>query len=242
MAAEKASYATFVADAALSGAGRGGAARVSHDRGSEGQDRRRLIGRSSDQMFLNYPAGHARPQAGRCERRLHRHERDRRRLPITQGKVDAAIMTDPALAIVRRAIAAAIRILADTRTAKAVRATFGVDAYPSVVLYSTAPWLDVASRPKRSAWRTRSRTASANGCGPHSRRRDPRSECPPQFRTEDADTDIEGCNRITGHAFGRRQAFTANRPTIVQQVLSVSLDRSPRRRKSIWRRPTPTSL
>ena len=58
---------------------------------------------------------------------------------VTRGKVDAAIMTDPALEIVQKH-GATVRILADTRTAEGVRQVFGVDTYPSVVLYSTAQW------------------------------------------------------------------------------------------------------
>src|SRR5712691_67760 len=45
---------------------------------------------------------------------------------MTHGKVDAAILTDPSLAIVRRQ-QPATRILADTRTAEGVRVIFGVD-------------------------------------------------------------------------------------------------------------------
>ena len=54
---------------------------------------------------------------------------------VTHNKVDAAVMTDPALAIVRKQMPG-LHILADTRTAEGVRSVFGVESYPSAVLYS----------------------------------------------------------------------------------------------------------
>src|SRR5271154_1244271 len=60
---------------------------------------------------------------------------------VTHNKVDAAVMTDPALAIVRRQMPG-LHILADTRTAEGVRSVFGVESYPSAVLYSKAEWVE----------------------------------------------------------------------------------------------------
>src|SRR5258708_23080072 len=54
---------------------------------------------------------------------------------VTHNKVDAAVMTDPALAIVRKQMPG-LHTLADTRTADGVRSVFGVESYPSAVLYS----------------------------------------------------------------------------------------------------------
>ena len=60
---------------------------------------------------------------------------------VTHNKVDAAVMTDPALAIVRKQMPG-LHILADTRTVEGVRSVFGVESYPSAVLYSKAEWVE----------------------------------------------------------------------------------------------------
>ena len=107
---------------------------------------------------------------------------------MTRGKVDAAIMTDPAFGIVRKQVAG-LTILADTRTEDGVRSVFGVDAYPSVVLYSTAPWIaahrEEAQRLVRAVMRTTfwMRTHPAEEL---------RRRIPAEFRTQDAAADTEG--------------------------------------------------
>jgi NitT/TauT family transport system substrate-binding protein len=62
---------------------------------------------------------------------------------MEQGRVDAAVMSDPALSVLRqRAGNASVKILTDTRTEQGVQETFGVVAYPAAVLYSTREWLN----------------------------------------------------------------------------------------------------
>jgi NitT/TauT family transport system substrate-binding protein len=137
---------------------------------------------------------------------------------VTQGKVDAAIMTDPALATVRRQ-SPRLRILADTRTANGVRATFGVDSYPSVVLYSTTQWLtahpDRAERLARALNRTTEwmRTHPADQI---------RQRMPPQFRTENAETDLEGLTSMQA-MLSKDGKLTPESAETVRKVLSVSL-------------------
>lgn len=59
---------------------------------------------------------------------------------IESGKVDIAVLTDPALAELERRYPKTRR-LADTRTADGVREAFGVERYPASVLYSTEDWI-----------------------------------------------------------------------------------------------------
>ncbi|MBL8232687.1 MAG: ABC transporter substrate-binding protein [Bryobacterales bacterium] len=56
------------------------------------------------------------------------------------GKVDAAIMADPAITILARRMGS-LRILGDTRTQEGAREVYGVDHYPSAVLYAREEWL-----------------------------------------------------------------------------------------------------
>src|SRR5437868_12384535 len=100
---------------------------------------------------------------------------------ITRGKVDAAIMTDPALQIARKQ-APTIRILADTRTAAGVREVFAVDSYPSVVLYSTAQWL--STHREEAARLARALNSTVSWMRSHSAE-EIREKMPAQFRTDD---------------------------------------------------------
>ncbi|MEV0287936.1 ABC transporter substrate-binding protein [Kribbella sp. NPDC050820] len=56
------------------------------------------------------------------------------------GKVDAAVMIDPAFSVVEKR-AGTVQILSDTRTAAGVQQDFGVSTYPASVLYSTEEWV-----------------------------------------------------------------------------------------------------
>lgn len=76
---------------------------------------------------------------------------------MERGSVAAAVMIDPALSQLARR-AAGLKILADTRTAAGVRATFGVDSYPASVFYSTAGWLERNPETARRLARAMTRT------------------------------------------------------------------------------------
>jgi NitT/TauT family transport system substrate-binding protein len=61
---------------------------------------------------------------------------------MEQGRVDAAVMADPALSLLQRRVGAEnVTVLADTRTAQGVQEHFGVSTYPAAVLYTTRKWL-----------------------------------------------------------------------------------------------------
>jgi len=138
---------------------------------------------------------------------------------MTHGKVDAAIMTDPALEIVRKQLPGA-KILADTRTAEGTHAVFGVDVYPSVVLYSTAQWIgghrDEAGKLARAMTRTLS-WMRANSP------EDIRERTPAAFRTEDASTDLEGLRSLKA-MLSEDGRMTAESAEAVRKVLAVSLE------------------
>lgn len=137
---------------------------------------------------------------------------------VTHNKVDAAVMTDPAVAIVRKQMPG-LHILADTRTAEGVRAAFGVDNYLASVLYSKSEWVEknreVARQLAVAMTRTLSwmRTHSAEEI---------REKMPASFRTEDVQADLELLR--SGQAMlsvdGR---FTPEAVEAVHKVLSTSL-------------------
>lgn len=56
------------------------------------------------------------------------------------GKVDAAVMADPAISILLKR-KPGMKILIDTRTEEGVEKLFGVKEYPAAVLYSTEDWV-----------------------------------------------------------------------------------------------------
>jgi NitT/TauT family transport system substrate-binding protein len=59
---------------------------------------------------------------------------------LVHGKVDAAVMTDPAIAQAQKRTPK-LTMLADTRTAEGVKQAFGSATYPAAVLYSSGKWI-----------------------------------------------------------------------------------------------------
>lgn len=138
---------------------------------------------------------------------------------MTHGQVDAAIMTDPALEIVKKEMPK-LTSLADTRTAEGVRQIYGVDAYPSVVLYSTPQWIErnheAASRLALAMDRTldwmRSHTPE-----------EIRDRMGAQFRSSDAATDVTGL-RYMQAMLSPDGRMTPESAAAVRKVLSISLE------------------
>jgi NitT/TauT family transport system substrate-binding protein len=138
---------------------------------------------------------------------------------VTHNKVDAAIMTDPALAIVRKQMPG-LHILADTRTAEGVRSVFGVESYPSAVLYSKTEWVEknretakllAGAITRTLAW-MRTHTAE-----------EIREKMPASFRTEDAATDLEVLKTAQA-MLSVDGKFSPEAVGAVQKVMSISLD------------------
>lgn len=76
---------------------------------------------------------------------------------IEHGKVDAAMVADPAFTLIARRNPT-VRVLADLRTAAGVKEALGADTYPSSVLYSKTEWVranrDTAIKLSRAILRT----------------------------------------------------------------------------------------
>jgi NitT/TauT family transport system substrate-binding protein len=76
---------------------------------------------------------------------------------VEHGRVDAAMMAEPAFTMVQRRNPQ-VRVLADLRRADGVRDAFGTDSYMASVLYSTRAWTtahaDTARRLARAIART----------------------------------------------------------------------------------------
>ena len=72
---------------------------------------------------------------------------------VERGKVDAAMMADPAFTLVTRRTSG-VHVLADLRSADGVRQAFDTPTYPASVLYAPAEWIqknhDAASRLARA--------------------------------------------------------------------------------------------
>jgi NitT/TauT family transport system substrate-binding protein len=138
---------------------------------------------------------------------------------ITHSNVDAAIMTDPALGMVREKLPA-LKILADTRTAAGTREVFGVDEYPSVVFYSTGAWLashhEEAHRMAQAGLRTMQwlRANSASQI---------RDRLPAQFRTDNQAVDIAGLEALKA-MLSTDGKLSLDAAAAVRKVLSVSIE------------------
>lgn len=76
---------------------------------------------------------------------------------VERGKVDAAMMADPAFTMMRRRNPSS-RVLADLRTGDGVRAAMGTDAYPASVFYSSADWIAAHREATRKLARAMTRT------------------------------------------------------------------------------------
>jgi NitT/TauT family transport system substrate-binding protein len=139
---------------------------------------------------------------------------------VTRGKVDAAVMTDPALEVVRKQ-SPGLKILADTRTAEGTRAVFGVDTYPSVVLYSTVQWIN--GHRGQAQKLAHAITKTLDWMRSHTPE-EIRARMPAQFRTDDAAADLEGLQSLKA-MLSEDGRLTPESAAIVKKVLSVSLEK-----------------
>lgn len=137
---------------------------------------------------------------------------------MERGKVDAAIMADPAIAYLTKR-RGALTILADTRTAEGVRAVFGTGSYPASVLYSSAEWIQSNRETARRLARAIQRTL--RWIQAHSPEEVARA-MPPEFHGEDESLYVESLRRamVMYSCDGR---MPADGPEAVRKVLAVSL-------------------
>jgi NitT/TauT family transport system substrate-binding protein len=113
-----------------------------------------------------------------------------------------------------------LHILADTRTAEGVRAVFGVESYPSAVLYSKAEWVEKNRETAKQLASAITKTLS------WMRSHTPeeiREKMPASFRTEDAQTDVEVL-RTAQAMLSVDGKFTSEAVGAVLKVMSTSLE------------------
>jgi NitT/TauT family transport system substrate-binding protein len=137
---------------------------------------------------------------------------------VTHNKVDAAIMSDPALSIVRKQMPG-LHTLADLRTMEGVRSMFGVDNYLATVLYSKAEWVEKNRETAKQLAAAMTRTLS------WMRSHTPeeiREKVPASFRTEDFAADVE-ILRTVQPMLSVDGKFTPEAVEAVRKVLSTSL-------------------
>ncbi|HEV1283750.1 MAG TPA: ABC transporter substrate-binding protein [Bryobacteraceae bacterium] len=138
---------------------------------------------------------------------------------VTHHKVDAAVMTDPALAVVHHQMPG-LHILADTRTAEGVRSVFGSENYLSTVLYSKSEWVeknrDTAKRLALAITRTLSWMRSHTP-------EEIRERMPASLRTDDVQADLELLRTGQG-LLSVDGKFTPEAVEAVHKVLSTSLE------------------
>lgn len=79
---------------------------------------------------------------------------------MESGRVDAAVMVDPAVSLLQQRLGTErrLQLLADTRTPQGSQEIFGVASYPAAVFYANQSWLsaheDTAARLTRAMLRT----------------------------------------------------------------------------------------
>ena len=144
---------------------------------------------------------------------------------VTHRKVDAAIMSDPALSIVRKQMPG-LHVLADLRTAEGVRSMFGVENYLATVLYSKSGWVDQNRETAKKLAGAITRTLAWLSA---QKPEQIRERMPAAFRTDDVEMDLAVLRTLQGllSSDGR---FTPEAVEAVHKVLSTSLE-SVRNRK-----------
>ncbi len=138
---------------------------------------------------------------------------------VTHNKVDAATLTEPAVAMVQKQMPG-VHILADTRTADGVRSVFGTESYLSTVLYSKSDWVEKNRETAKKLARAITKTLS----WVHAHKPEEiRERMPAAFRTDDVEMDLAVLRTAQGllSADGK---FTPEAVEAVYKVLSTSLE------------------
>lgn len=138
---------------------------------------------------------------------------------MERGKVDAAVMADPAITILAKR-AGELRFLADTRTEEGVKQVFGTSQYPAAVLYAKEDWLaahaDDAAR-LAHAMRNTLRFIQTNP-------RDVAAKMPAAFQGDDPAL-YAATVRAALPMYSPTGEMPADGPASLQRVLSVSLEK-----------------
>lgn len=138
---------------------------------------------------------------------------------MERGKVDAAVMADPALAILEQRTGA-LRILADTRTEAGLLAALGVKEYPAASLYTTAAFLEKSPGPAEKLARAIGRTLA--WMASHTPE-EIAAAMPPEFRGEDSRVYVESIRRALP-MYSRDGRMPAGGPQAVRGILGEVLE------------------
>ncbi|MCC6362780.1 MAG: ABC transporter substrate-binding protein [Bryobacterales bacterium] len=137
---------------------------------------------------------------------------------MEHGKVDAAIMADPAITILEKRTGHPLVLLADTRTEEGVKQVFGTTQYPAAVLYSTGEWIarnpGAVARLTRAIRQTLAFIQSSPG--------EVAARMPASFQGDDPSL-YEQTVRAALPMYSVDGRMPADGPEIVRKVLSVSL-------------------
>lgn len=139
---------------------------------------------------------------------------------MERGKVDAAIMTDPALAQLEKR-AGKVVILADTRTAQGVKDAFGTETYPASVLYTKPEWINGHTEAARKLAHAIRRTLQWMQA--HSPE-EIASKMPAEARGDDPALYTESIRRCFA-MYSPDGKMPPDGPAAVHQVLSVTLEK-----------------
>ncbi|MFN7934831.1 MAG: ABC transporter substrate-binding protein [Bryobacteraceae bacterium] len=138
---------------------------------------------------------------------------------MERGKVDAAVMADPAITILAQR-ARMVRILADTRTEDGVKQVFGTTQYPAAVLYSTEEWL--AAHPSEAAALAKAMKNTLRFL--QTNPGDVAGKMPAAFQGDDKALYAETV-RAALPMYSQTGEMPADGPATLQKVLAVSLEK-----------------
>ncbi len=136
---------------------------------------------------------------------------------MERGKVDAAIMADPAISILARK-SGILQILADGRTEAGVKEIFGTEQYPAAVLYSTEEWLKNNPETARALARAMMKTLQFLQKSPG----EIATKMPVEFQGGDAAMYAQAVQKALP-MYSVDGRMSADGPATVKKVLSVSL-------------------
>ncbi|MBL8176953.1 MAG: ABC transporter substrate-binding protein [Bryobacterales bacterium] len=138
---------------------------------------------------------------------------------MERGKVDAAVMADPAITILAQR-ARILRILADTRTEEGVKQVFGTSQYPAAVLYATDAWL--SSHPSEALALAKAMQNTLRYL--QSNPKEAAAKMPPEFQGDDRALYAETV-RAALPMYSPSGEMPADGPATLMKVLGVSLDK-----------------
>jgi NitT/TauT family transport system substrate-binding protein len=137
---------------------------------------------------------------------------------ITSGKVDSAMMTEPARSLARKR-SPELRTLVDSTTEEGCRAMCGSDTYPSACLYASADWLASNANIPRQLATALLRTI--RWMQSHSAA-ETEQKVPAELRVHDSETYREGLATVVP-VYSADGILPGQAPETVRRVLAASV-------------------